>query len=85
MRKLLRQSVNVVGIGEIRTQEQLKLAVNAALTGHCVLATFHAGMRDDVFLRLENLGYGQEEQRQFLKGVLFQKWNTDNSRALVFD
>ncbi len=85
MRKLLRQSVNVVGIGEIRTPEQLKLAVNAALTGHCVLATFHAGTRSDVFLRLENLGYTRDAQRQFLKGVLFQKWNSGNPRTLVFE
>lgn len=85
MRKLLRQSVNVVGIGEIRAPEQLKLAVNAALTGHCVLATFHAGTREDVHLRLENLGYDRNLQRQFLKGVLFQKWNNDHPRTLVFE
>ena len=85
MRKLLRQSVNVVGIGEIRTPEQLKLAVNAALTGHCVLATFHAGTRNDVFLRLENLGYTKDRQRQFLKGVLFQKWSHGSPRTLVFE
>lgn len=84
MRKLLRQNVNVVGIGEIRTPEQLKLAVNSALTGHCVLATFHAGTRNDVFLRLANLGYPQETQCQFLKGVLFQRWNNDNPRTLEF-
>lgn len=85
MRKLLRQSVNVVGIGEIRIPEQLKLAVNAALTGHCVLATFHAGTREDVYLRLENLGYGRNLQQRFLKGVLFQRWNNDNPRSLVFE
>ena len=85
MRKLLRQSVNVVGIGEIRTPEQLKLAVNAALTGHCVLATFHAGTRNDVFLRLENLGYPKNTQQQFLKGVLFQRWNNANARVLEFE
>lgn len=85
MRKLLRQSVNVVGIGEIRTQEQLKLAVNAALTGHCVLSTFHAGNLKDVYLRLENLGYKQNVQQQFLRGVLFQKWADNGSRTLVFE
>ena len=85
MRKLLRQSVNVVGIGEIRTPEQLKLAVNAALTGHCVLATFHAGTRNDAFLRLENLGYPKETQQQFLKGLLFQHWNNNTSRTLIFE
>lgn len=85
MRKLLRQSVNVVGIGEIRTPEQLKLAVNATLTGHCVLATFHAGNRQDVYLRLENLGYNRNLQQRFLKGILFQKWNNDNPRSLVFE
>ena len=85
MRKLLRQSVNVVGIGEIRAPEQLKLAVNAALTGHCVLATFHAGTRNDVFLRLANLGYPKDTQHQFLKNVLFQKWRDNTTRTLMFE
>jgi type II secretory ATPase GspE/PulE/Tfp pilus assembly ATPase PilB-like protein len=85
MRNLLRQSVDVVGIGEIRTPEQLKLAVNAALTGHCVIATFHAGTRKDVYLRLENLGYTPLLQQQFLKGVLFQKWDNAESRSLLFE
>ena len=85
MRKLLRQSVNVVGIGEIRTPEQLKLAVNATLTGHCVLATFHAGTREDVCLRLENLGYDRNTQQRFLKSVLFQRWNNANPRSLIFE
>lgn len=74
MRRLLRQSINVIGIGEIRTREHLKLAVNAALTGHCVVATLHASSLEDVPQRLGNLGYPKEQQQYFLQKVLFQSW-----------
>ena len=85
MRDILRQSVDVVGIGEIRTREQLKLAVNTALTGHCVLSTFHAGSLKDVYMRLENFGYSHEQQKHFLKAVLFQRWEKTPTRHLIFE
>ncbi len=85
MRNLLRQSINVVGIGEIRTQAQLKLAVNAAITGHCTLATFHASSLEDVTQRLETFGYDVSQQNTFLKGILFQSWTHTSPRTLIFN
>lgn len=41
LRSFLRQDPNVILIGEIRDSETASLAVQAALTGHLVLATLH--------------------------------------------
>ena len=86
MRKVLRQSAHVIGIGEIRSQSQLKLAVNAALTGHCTIATFHASSLENVRHRLKTLGYNLTAQAAFLSGILFQKWDAQTeNRALNFN
>ncbi|MDR1254993.1 MAG: Flp pilus assembly complex ATPase component TadA [Puniceicoccales bacterium] len=73
LRHLLRQSADVIGIGEIRDSSLLNLAVNAAITGHCVLATLHASHLSIASKRLANLGYPQETQGSFLEGILFQR------------
>lgn len=83
MRRLLRQSINVIGIGEIRTQEHLNLAVNAALTGHCVVATLHTSSLKDVPQRLENLGYPKDQQQYFLQKVLFQSWSKQTPKQTI--
>jgi general secretion pathway protein E len=51
-RHLLRQDPQVLVIGEIRDDETANLAVRAALTGHQVIATLHAGSCRGVFERL---------------------------------
>src|SRR5258706_9534 len=42
-RHLLRQDPQVLVIGEIRDEETANIAVRAALTGHLVISTLHAG------------------------------------------
>lgn len=54
-RHLLRQDPQVLVIGEIRDEETASLAVRAALTGHLVIATLHAGSCRGVFERLQVL------------------------------
>jgi type II secretory ATPase GspE/PulE/Tfp pilus assembly ATPase PilB-like protein len=51
-RHLLRQDPQVLVIGEIRDEETANIAVRAALTGHQVIATLHAGSCRGVFERL---------------------------------
>jgi type II secretory ATPase GspE/PulE/Tfp pilus assembly ATPase PilB-like protein len=51
-RHLLRQDPQVLVIGEIRDEETAQLAVRAALTGHLVISTLHAGSCKGVFERL---------------------------------
>jgi type II secretory ATPase GspE/PulE/Tfp pilus assembly ATPase PilB-like protein len=49
---LLRQDPQVLVIGEIRDDETANIAVRAALTGHLVISTLHAGSCRGVFERL---------------------------------
>jgi general secretion pathway protein E len=51
-RHLLRQDPQVLVIGEIRDEETANIAIHAALTGHMVIATLHAGSCQGVFERL---------------------------------
>jgi len=52
-RHLLRHDPQVLVIGEIRDEETANLAVRAALTGHLVISTLHAGSCRGVFERLQ--------------------------------
>jgi len=54
-RHLLRQDPQVLVIGEIRDEETANIAVRAALTGHLVITTLHAGSCRGVFERLSVL------------------------------
>jgi type II secretory ATPase GspE/PulE/Tfp pilus assembly ATPase PilB-like protein len=51
-RRLLRQDPQVLVIGEIRDEATAQLAVRAAMTGHLVLSTLHAGSCRGVVERL---------------------------------
>ncbi|MFM1944878.1 MAG: hypothetical protein RI897_3860 [Verrucomicrobiota bacterium] len=51
-RHLLRQDPEVLVLGEIRDEETAALALRAALTGHQVVTTLHAGSCRGVFDRL---------------------------------
>lgn len=51
-RHLLRQDPQVLVLGEIRDDETASLAVRAALTGHLVISTLHAGSCKGVIERL---------------------------------
>lgn len=42
LRSIIRQDPDIVLVGEIRDSETAEIAVNAALTGHLLLSTFHA-------------------------------------------
>ncbi|MEW6158192.1 MAG: ATPase, T2SS/T4P/T4SS family, partial [Verrucomicrobiota bacterium] len=51
-RHLLRQDPQVLVIGEIRDEETANIALRAALTGHLMVSTLHAGSCQAVFERL---------------------------------
>ena len=51
-RHLLRQDPQILVLGEVRDDETAGLAVRAALTGHLVISTLHAGSCKGVFERL---------------------------------
>lgn len=56
LRSLMRQDPDVIMVGEIRDQETASLAINAALTGHSVLATVHTNSSSATVARLLDMG-----------------------------
>jgi len=55
LRAIARQDPNIILVGEIRDFETADIAVNAALTGHLLLSTFHANDSSSVVPRLLNM------------------------------
>jgi type IV pilus assembly protein PilB len=56
LRSLMRQDPDVIMVGEIRDSETASLAINAALTGHLVLATVHTNSASATVARLMDMG-----------------------------
>lgn len=56
LRALMRQDPDIMMVGEIRDNETASLAINAALTGHLVLATVHTNSAAGTVARLLDMG-----------------------------
>lgn len=56
LRALLRQSPDIVLVGEIRDKETADIAVKAALTGHLVFSTLHTNSAAGAMTRLLDMG-----------------------------
>lgn len=55
LRSVLRLDPDVVMVGEIRDQDTAKTAIQASITGHLVLSTFHANSTSAAFSRMIDL------------------------------
>jgi general secretion pathway protein E len=73
LRSLLRQDPDVVLVGEIRDAETARIAVQAALTGHLVLATLHTNSALAAVPRLIDMGVEPYLLPAVLRGVLSQR------------
>jgi len=56
LRSILRQDPDIVMVGEIRDEETAGIAINAALTGHLVLATLHTNDAATTLPRMLEMG-----------------------------
>jgi len=56
LKSILRADPDIVMIGEIRDHETAKISVEAALTGHLVLATLHTNDAPGAMSRLTDMG-----------------------------
>jgi type IV pilus assembly protein PilB len=73
LRAILRQDPDVILVGEIRDLETAQIAVQAALTGHLVLATLHTNDAPSAVTRLVDLGVKPYLLASALRGVLAQR------------
>ncbi len=73
LRSLLRQDPDVILVGEIRDLETAKIATEAALTGHLVLATLHTNTAAQAITRLMEIGVEPFMVAPAVIGVLAQR------------
>jgi len=73
LRSILRQDPDVILIGEIRDPETAQIAVQAALTGHLVLASLHANDAVGAVARLHDLGVDRTLLADTLRGAIAQR------------
>ncbi len=73
LRAILRQDPDVVMIGEIRDLETARIAIQASLTGHLVLATLHTNDSAGAVTRLVDMGVEPFLLASSLLGVLAQR------------
>jgi type II secretory ATPase GspE/PulE/Tfp pilus assembly ATPase PilB-like protein len=73
LRAFLRHDPDVILVGEIRDRETAAVAVQAAMTGHLVLASVHANTAMAVAPRLLDMGIEPYQLAASLKGSMAQR------------
>ena len=73
LRSILRQDPDVIMVGEIRDDETARVAVQAALTGHLVLATLHTNDAPGAVARLLDMNVEPYLLSSALNGVVAQR------------
>jgi type IV pilus assembly protein PilB len=73
LRSILRQDPDIILVGEIRDHETAQIAVQAAMTGHLVLATLHTNDAPSAVARLVDIGVPGYLISAALAGVLAQR------------
>ncbi|PIW37106.1 MAG: hypothetical protein COW24_01885 [Candidatus Kerfeldbacteria bacterium CG15_BIG_FIL_POST_REV_8_21_14_020_45_12] len=73
LRSVVRQDPDVILVGEIRDHETAEIAVNAALTGHLLLSTFHANDAATAVPRLLDMGIEPFLLASTLETILAQR------------
>lgn len=73
LRSFLRHDPDVILVGEIRDRETAQVAVQAALTGHLVVASIHAIDAPRVIARLVDMGVDRYQLDAALRAALSQR------------
>jgi len=73
LRSILRQDPDTIMIGEVRDNETLTASIQAALTGHLVLATLHTNDAPSAVTRMVQMGAENYLVADALVGVIAQR------------
>ena len=73
LRAFLRQDPDIIMVGEIRDHETAKISMEAALTGHLLIATLHTNDSSGAIVRLTEMGIEPFNVSASLIGVLAQR------------
>jgi type IV pilus assembly protein PilB len=73
LRSILRQDPDIIMVGEIRDEETARVSLQAALTGHLVLATLHTNDAPSTVARLLDMGIEPYLLSGAMVGVIAQR------------
>jgi len=73
LKSILRQDPDIIMVGEVRDQETLRIAIQAALTGHLVFATLHTNDAISSITRLLDMGIESFFISSALTGITAQR------------
>jgi len=73
LRAALRQDVKTIVVGEMRDREVVKVTLDAALSGHRVITTYHAGDIPSVYARILHQGFEPFLVASAITGVVSQR------------
>ncbi len=73
LNQLLRHDPDVIVLGEIRSEQDLKQCIRCGLSGHLVLSTIHSSSIESTVHRLLDLGVSQYELSTCLQAVVYQE------------
>ncbi len=73
LRAILRQDPDIIMVGEIRDRETIDIAIQAAMTGHLVLATFHTNDAPSALTRMIEMGVEPFLLASTVTGVIAQR------------
>lgn len=73
LKSLMRQDPDVIMVGEIRDPGTAEVVFQAALTGHLVLTTFHAGSAVEAITRLMDMKIEPYLLRSSLRSIVCQR------------
>jgi Tfp pilus assembly pilus retraction ATPase PilT len=83
LKAILRHNPDVIAIGEIRDSVTAEVVMNAAYSGHLVIASVHTNAIDTTLLRLENLGCSPFLISYCLRGIINQSLTTTPNGTLA--
>lgn len=83
----LRHRPDILIVGEIRDEKTAKAVIRAALTGHTVFSTIHAGSVQGIFRRLLDLKVSEVDLKESLSGIYFQRLliNLEKEASVLLD
>lgn len=81
--QLLRHDPDVIILGEIRDEEDIRQCIRCGLSGHLVMSTIHSGSIQHVLNRLIDLGANIYDLKHVLKGIIHQEMSVNNGEVSV--
>lgn len=94
LNQLLRHDPDVIVMGEIRSEDDLKQCIRCGLSGHLVTSTIHSSSIEATLYRLLDLNVSIYDLKMCLEGIIYQemelvgntvkvKYKTANSEAIA--